>query len=540
MNYFKLSMWIGLALFALSQPARAETVGFKTNSPRETMRTFMSAMQEYREGKESRNLTKQARIQEAMATLNLSGLPQFMRETQGRTAAILLKEVIDRVIVIDYRKIPSEKEVKEKGISRWRLKSSEIVIAKVETGPQKGQFLFAPETVSRVGEFYEKLKNRKFKKGSGLGALYEESWIETVIPAWSERTIVLIPTWKWLALVLMLVLGFLIKWISESFFHAFKKMTSKTKYKWDDAVIDALEPPAGLIAACLFWYLSILGLQLSGTFQVLVFILLEIVTSYAVIWAFYRMTTVVTVYLKGITAKTDELLDDQVVPLVARTLRIFVVIFGILIVLQNLGLNVASVLAGLGIGGFAIALAGKDLVANLFGFITIIFDRPFRIGDWVMIKSSEGTVEEIGFRSTRIRTFYNSVISVPNALITNEEVDNMGSRKMRRTKTVLGLKYDTSPQKIEAFIEGIKKIIQSNQFTYKESYHVVMQGYGSSALEILLYCFLVVPDWTTELKEKQNIYLEILRLSKEIGVEFAFPTTTLHVESLPSKGITQI
>ena len=194
-----------------------------------------------------------------------------------------------------------------------------------------------------------------------------------------------------------------------------------------------------------------------------------------------------------------------------------------------------SVLAGLGLGGLAFALAAKDACANFFGSIMILLDRPFNIGDWVIIGETEGSVEEIGFRSTRIRTFYDSLITVPNSILANANIDNMGQRNYRRIKAFFGLTYDTPPEKMEAFLEGVKNIVKANPYTRKDYYHVVFTAYGNFSLDVMLYCFSKVPDWSAELVQRQNIYLEILRLAEKIGVDFAFPTQTLHMESFPGQ-----
>jgi MscS family membrane protein len=247
------------------------------------------------------------------------------------------------------------------------------------------------------------------------------------------------------------------------------------------------------------------------------------------------MLNVLSEYFVMAASKTDSTLDDQLVPLINKTMKIFVVIFGVLIIVQNLGVNVVSILAGLGIGGFAVAFAAKDMVANFFGSLMILFDSPFQVGDWIVIGGSEGTVEEIGFRSTKIRTFYNSVISVPNAELAVKEVDNMGRREFRRVREVLGITYDTPPEKVEAFLEGIKNIIKSNPYTRKDFFHVYFNGYGDSSLNILLYFFLKVPDWSNELAEKQNVLISVLRLAKELDISFAFPTQTIHIETTPEQ-----
>ena len=188
-----------------------------------------------------------------------------------------------------------------------------------------------------------------------------------------------------------------------------------------------------------------------------------------------------------ITDRTENKLDDQLVPLIRKSLRFFVVTMGIILILQNNGYNVASLIAGLGIGGLAVALAARDTLANFFGSITIFLDRPFRIGDWVTIGKVEGVVEEVGFRSTRIRTFYNSLVSVPNSNVSNSDIDNYGMREYRRLKTVLNLTYATTPEQIEAFVEGIKAIVKANKHFRQDFYEVHFTTFGAHSLDVLVY-----------------------------------------------------
>ena len=162
-----------------------------------------------------------------------------------------------------------------------------------------------------------------------------------------------------------------------------------------------------------------------------------------------------------------------------------------------------------------------------------MFEKPFRIGHWIKVGEAEGTVEDVGFRSTRIRTFYNSLISIPNNEVVNAVVDNLGRRTMRRQMFFLQVAYDTSREKIEEFVETIEQHIQEHPRTDKENLHIRFNGFGESGLDILLYFFLRVPDYFTELKEREQILLWIIDLAKEIGVGFAFPTRTLHLESTP-------
>ncbi|GAG38726.1 unnamed protein product, partial [marine sediment metagenome] len=183
-------------------------------------------------------------------------------------------------------------------------------------------------------------------------------------------------------------------------------------------------------------------------------------------------------------------------------------------------------------------LAAKDTIANLFGSFTIFLDRPFQIGDWVIIDGTEGTVEDVGFRSTRIRTFYKSLVTLPNSNVAAATIDNMGKRNYRRINLVLGLTYDTPPERMQAFVEGIRAVLQANPRIWHDSYEVYFNNFGDSSLDVLVYCFLNVPSWSEELRQRHNVLMEFLRLASELGVSFAFPTQSLYVESMPDADAT--
>jgi MscS family membrane protein len=165
---------------------------------------------------------------------------------------------------------------------------------------------------------------------------------------------------------------------------------------------------------------------------------------------------------------------------------------------QQMGLPAYSVVTGLGVGGLAVALAGQKMLRDLFGAVVIMTARPYRIGDWVIIGDQEGTVESIGFRSTRIRTFYDSLLSIPNGVVVSKTIDNMGMRTYRRVYTRLSIRDDTAAERIEAFLEGVKRIIQANPTTRKDYFHVVLNDFGSAGLDIALYFFVKVPTWSEE------------------------------------------
>ena len=249
----------------------------------------------------------------------------------------------------------------------------------------------------------------------------------------------------------------------------------------------------------------------------------------------FRGVDIFTDVLKRRAELTESRLDDQLVPLTNSALKIATLVIGMLFILGNLGINITSLIAGLGLGGLAVALAAQDTFRNLLGGVTIFADRPFQVGDWVVVGNIEGTVEYVGFRSARVRTFYNSVVTVPNARMVDTYVDNMGLRQWRRYKATLGVAYHTTPDQMQAFTEGIRALIRANPSMRKDYYIVEFLDFGATSLEILVYCFITAPDWNAELRTRHVVNLDIMRLAEELGVEFAFPTQTLHVASLPGQ-----
>ena len=243
-----------------------------------------------------------------------------------------------------------------------------------------------------------------------------------------------------------------------------------------------------------------------------------------------RLLGIAADHLLGAAAKTETRFDDQLIPLVRQTLTVFIVLVGVLFVLQNLDVDVGALIAGLGIGGLAVALAAQDTVKNLIGGIAVLADRPFQVGDWVVVGEVEGTVEWVGFRSTRLRTFKDSLVTVPNGRMIDTVIDNMGAREFRRYDTTLRLQYTTPPERVQAFVEGVRAILQANESVRHDYYFVELQTLGESSLDVLLYCFFEAPDWSAELRAKHILNLDVLRLAKELGIEWAYPTQTVHLE----------
>ena len=266
-------------------------------------------------------------------------------------------------------------------------------------------------------------------------------------------------------------------------------------------------------------------------------ILVKLTIGSGLVWISYNLVDEgLSLFLNRFFKEQGPYFKNHFFPFINRFVKIIVLCFGSLLVLQSLGINVVSLMAGLGLGGVALALAAKDSAGNILAYINLMLDRPFSVGDWICFKDMEGTVMEVGLRSSKIKTFYDSVVTVPNSALTSAHIDNMGKRKARRTRVYLGLTYNTSPAKIEGFIKGVKEVLKNNPVVKQDYFQVYFSELGESELKIIMNFFLLVNSWEEELKEKQNIFMAVLKLAEEQGVQFAFPSRSLYIENNKKQG----
>lgn len=284
-----------------------------------------------------------------------------------------------------------------------------------------------------------------------------------------------------------------------------------------------------LLGMAVSWLLLLRLLRLPDLPEAILLGAAQVLIVLSGVWSGFRLADLVGDLAIDKAADTDTRIDDVVIPLLRKAVKLFVLVIGVVYAADALNIKLAPLLASLGIGGLAFAFAAKDTIENFFGSVAVLLDRPFSVGDWIVVGDVEGTVEELGFRSTRIRTFYNSQVTVPNATLVRATVDNYGRRKYRRWKTHLGLQYDTTPDKLVAFTEGVRELVRTHPYTRKDYYQVWMHQWSASSMDVLLYVFFEVPDWNTELRERERLFIDIVRLADALGVQFAFPTQTVHL-----------
>jgi len=489
------------------------------SSPRETFATFLHSMNDIKRGKPDR-------IDKATSTLDLSAINPLIREEKGRDLAWMLLEAIDKTKIVKLTAIPAEKSGSSYLFAQYQNDSIRIVKS------PNGRWLFSQKTMSSLPAIIDELASKKTLKIDDENAQFTPWRIQfrQQLPESLRARSFLLENWKWLGILLSIALGVIADKITSFILQILvKNFRNKTKTQaFKDTPEDMLRPLAMLVMAGI-WWAGLNLLALPDQAMIILLVAVKILVGIAGVWGANRLVDLVTLYLHYQAGKTDNKVDDVLVPLIRKTLKVFVTVVGITFIASNLNLNVSSLLASLGLGGLAFALAAKDVVQNLFGSITVILDQTFHTGDWIVVNDIEGSVEEVGLRSTKIRTFYDSLITLPNAIFITAKVDNMGHRRYRRLKCNVSLTYDTPPDKIEAFCEGVREIIRLHPYMRKDYFHVYLNSLGASSLDVLVYVFWETPDWSTELRERQRFLLDILRLAKAQKVDMAFPTQTLHL-----------
>lgn len=307
-----------------------------------------------------------------------------------------------------------------------------------------------------------------------------------------------------------------------------KKLTRRTNNDFDDILVDKLEEPI-VFAIIIFgiWY-SLQLLNLSELTRKVIESAYYILIIFDVAWVLTRLLdTVIQKFINPLVSASNSHLDDHLMPIISKGLKLSVWVTAILVALNNAGYNVSAVLASLGIGGLAFALAAKDTIANLFGSFTIFVDKPFMIGDRVILKGYDGHIREIGLRSTRLQTLNGRMITIPNSKVADESIENISSEPNRKITLDLGMTYGTNHEQMQKAMDTLKDIAAQNS-NVEDKVATVFNAFNDFTLNIRFNYYIKKDmDISNTLSE---INLEILRRFNEEGLEFAFPTQTVYTK----------
>ncbi len=457
----------------------------------------------------------------AAAPFNLNARPA----KEAIQVAVKLKQIIDgEGVYIDLDDIPKEPDYYDSTLNKHRYVLTEQ-FPTIYLERKDGSWYYTDKSIREVSRIHSGI----FRYGTGR--------LLNLLPKLGTQEVLGLHLYQYIGVLILALFGVVIHKLLSIFFNwLLGKLITRAGYR--DLAKGYLLPVARPVSLFFVFALIVMyvpALQLPSEFSWILMTFLRVLVPIFGTIVFYQLVNILALYLKHLAEKTKSTLDDQLVPLVRKTLKTFVVVIGSLFVLDNLNIDIIPLLTGLSIGGLAFALAAQDTIKNFFGSLMIFVDKPFQIGDWITSGDIDGTVEEVGFRSSRIRTFRNSVMYVPNSKLADSTVDNHGLRQYRRFYTQIALTYDTPPDLIHAFVEGLRKIVENHPDTRKDYYNVYFNDMASFSLNVMFYIFFEVPDWQAELKARHEILLEIMKLAEKLGVNFAFPTQTLHMENFPGQ-----
>ncbi|MBS3763888.1 MAG: mechanosensitive ion channel family protein, partial [Planctomycetes bacterium] len=355
--------------------------------------------------------------------------------------------------------------------------------------------------------------------GSALG-----DKVSGKIPDWAQVQFMGVAVWQMIAAFILILVGLVMKKISDYLFQSkIIPLLERTSLQFDNSIAEAASKPVGCLLALLglAGALSFVPLPTEPDISAFADALIKVLLGADFIWFLFRLIDALVSYLKKLAAGTGSGLDDKIMPVIRKALKVTVGILCGVWIVQLLGYRVSSLLTGLGIGGLAVALALQDTLGNFFGSVFMFLDRPFEVGDWVKMEDVDGFVEQIGFRSTRVRTWDGTLVSVPNKNVANATIDNWSRMQKRRVQQTIGLTYETSPDEMEEAVEKVREIIRNDEGVDDEFIVVRFAEFGGSSLNILVYYYTVGLGLDEHLETKERINLAIMREIRVMGLSMA-------------------
>lgn len=394
-------------------------------------------------------------------------------------------------------------------------RSAAVRLARIGSGADR-RWVFSSATVAQVDFLYESLP---------------DNWIREHLPEPLLRPGPFdVLYWQWLALLILIplsaVVGLLLERPARSLF---RRVTAKTETEFDDRLIHAARGPVVLLLGVAASRILLRWIALPTPGQAFVVELQGALATVAVFWVVLRTIGVAqdTLPVSEWGARHPAL--RSLIPLGGRIARLVIFMIAVLTVISQFGYPVATILAGLGIGGIAIALGAQKSLEHFFGSVSIGVDQPFRVGDWVKASDTEGEVESIGLRSTRIRTLDRTVVSIPNGQLAESRTENFGQRDRIRFRTVIGVEYGTTAAQLRAIRDDIEAVLRAHPRTWQDRVQVAFSSFGAYSLDIELFCWIETTDIDEFRHIRQDLMFQIMDVVERNGAGFAFPTQTLHM-----------
>jgi MscS family membrane protein len=529
-------------LFTSGQPSPQTYDPLKpadTSSPQATLKSFIDSMNALYLAYKAEGPgagggdARRAPLGRALRCLNVSKVPPRALQETEQQAAVLLMEVFDRIKIPPYETVPGAPEVRKDNLTSWTVPNTEITIARVQAGPRKGEFLFTPETVSRARSFYDQVAHLPYKDGTVLeGAynLYRQSpgpaipvaWV-LALPPWLKALVLGQPVWKWIGLLVILVL--LLAGLALAFWIGVGKRPRDEPASFRRRLI---VPLSGL---CLT-YLAASAIQQLRPVQEVA--LLASIVSTLLIGAF--LAWLISIVNNALAEAIVRLrinareIDAHLVRIAFRllTLAAFVVI--VILTAHHLGIPLTPVVASLGVGGVAVALAAQNSIENLIGGFNLFMDRPVRVGDSCRFGARIGTVEEIGLRSTRVRTQDDTVVSIPNAAFAKMELENFSRRGKFWYHPRLQLEKTSSADQVRFVLVEVRRMLYAHPRVDPDPVLIRFAEFAPSSLELDVSAYVPAADSGEYLEIAEDLNLRIMEILARGGLRLAVPAQRTLVE----------
>jgi MscS family membrane protein len=340
-----------------------------------------------------------------------------------------------------------------------------------------------------------------------------------------------------IAITLVIVLsGFVFGWVLVRFLRALLARLAKgTTATWDDRLVSALSPSVSILIALIAIRVALVWSPLEPRVLEVSRSAIGLLTIFVIVWGVYRAIDLLRVVLETRPWARERPASRSLIALGSRVLKVTAFVFAILVALSQLGVSIASLIAGLGIGGLVIALAAQKTVENLFGTVSIGIDQPMREGDFVKIYDFVGTVEQIGLRSTRIRTLDRTIVTIPNGELSNQRIESYTVRDRIRLAAMIGLGYSTTASQLREVIADLEHILRTHPKIWPDTVVVRFQKFGDSSLDLEIMAWFSTSDWNEFQLIRQEVLIEFMQAIERRGTSIAFPTRTIHVETMTSR-----
>ena len=508
-----------------------------TKSPQNTYRYFIDRMNEAYNANLHSSFTREdveAIIFKALNCLDLSHIPRVNRERIGFETALLLKEVLDRVQTPPYQKVPDFAAVERSGIEKYVIPNTEIRIERVIDGTRMGEYLFSSDTVDRAREFYNRVKDLPYKPGASIGA-YEElifdpgslvpKEILNQLPQWMTVRIRGQKVWQWMILFISLILVFIIIMMLNRMTRVKAGEEFEKSISW---IIRKLINPLSILTFLLLLnYFVEEQISIIGPVWLAIKSILRIVAYIAAAWAlliFGKGAAEVFISSKNFQSKG---IDANITRIVFRLVSIGIILVVLWHAFERMGVSLTALFASAGIAGMALAFAARETLANFFGGASILLDRPFKAGDYIILESGQrGEVLEVGLRSTRLLTRDDVQISIPNSTITNTMIINESApRPHFRVRVKVGVAYGSDIEQVEAIL---LRLATGNRLVRKAPAPLVrLRGFGESSVNFELLC--LTHRAADKGKLIHTLYWNIYKAFEEAGIVIPFPQRDVHI-----------